>query len=341
MLRPMMILAGLLLVITLLLYAVALGMITSMHSSDAAGNGLTQSFAFLTTIALWIFLSALLVVAGIKGEMPPWISLAAFILVPAAAAAALGAVNLLTDSFYKSKWPVLIPALLPLLIIAFALWALFPTLHAGIPPAATSPFIWGAVLVLSLAPWPAVAYRKAHGEADRAQAVAEDRANEPKRIEAERQQNLALFKQLTPDSPLRDWLAFRLPSNELREQAFEGIRKLPRRQADAELMLRQGLDYFWDDWPQLNLEPSPIVCQSARKFLRERIEDLKPQNPAEPPKFSYMVDRIDPYLSTVKWFAEHHCGCGPELAALEEVVRSYPDSPDRNRVLNALLSLHL
>jgi hypothetical protein len=73
--------------------------------------------------------------------------------------------------------------------------------------------------------------------------------------------------------------------------------------------------------PQLNLEPSPIVCQSARKFLRERIEDLKPRNPADPPKFSYMVDRIDPYLATVKWFADHHCGCQSELAALEEVAQ--------------------
>jgi hypothetical protein len=315
-------------------------MITTMHSSDAAGNGLTQSFAFLTTIALWICLSALLIVAAFKGAIPPWVSLAAFVLVPAAAAGALGAVNLMMDTFYKSKWPVLVPALLPLLIIAFALWVLFPTLHARIPPVVTSLGIWVPVLVLSLAPWPAVAYRKTHREADLAQAAAEDRANEPKRIEAERQQNLALFKQLTPESPLRDWLAFRLPSNELRDQALEGIRKLPRRQADAELMLRQGLDYFWDDWPQLNLEPSPIVCQSGRKFLRERIEDLKPRNPADPPNFSYMVDRIDPYLATVKWFAEHHCGCEAELAALEDVVRMYPDSTDRNRVLEALSVLH-
>ena len=103
-------------------------------------------------------------------------------------------------------------------------------------------------------------------------------------------------------------------------------------------MLRQGSDYFWDDWPNLNLEASPVVCEAARKFLRERAKDIEPHNPAEPPNFSYMVDRIDPYLSTMKWLIEHRCGCEAELAALADVLRLYPDSADRNRVLQVLQS---
>jgi hypothetical protein len=310
-----------------------------MHTSDAAGNGLTQSFAFLTTIILWIFLGALLVVAGVKGEMPPWTSVAALILVPGSGAAAIAAVNLLADTFYKSKWPVAIPAFAPLLIIAFALWAFYPALQGRISAINASAFTWTAILLLSLAPWPAVAYRRHHGEADRAKAAADYQADEPKRIEAERQRNLAEFRKLTPDSPLKDWLTFRPASNELREQALAAIRKLPRRQADAELMLRQGLDYFWDDLPELDLAPSPVVCESARKFLLEKARDIQPHNPADPPKFAYMVERIEPFLPTMKWLVEHHCECAAELAALENTVRIYPDSPERKKMLDALTGI--
>jgi len=161
---------AILLVVTLLLYVATLGMITSMHSSDAAGNGLTQSFGFLTTAALWIFLGALLIVAGVKGELPPWQSAVALILVPASGAAALAAVKLLTDTFYKSKWPVVIPALTPLLLIAVALLAYSPGLRRLISSTHGAGLIWSAILILSLAPWPALAYRARHAEADRTKA---------------------------------------------------------------------------------------------------------------------------------------------------------------------------
>src|ERR1043166_924074 len=121
-----------LLLIVLLLYALTLGLISSMHSSDPAGNGLTQSFTFLTTTALWVFLAALLITARMKGAMPGWASAAALVLVPASGAAALVAVNLLTDTFYKSKWQMMIPTLAPALIIMTALWPLIPTLRGFI-----------------------------------------------------------------------------------------------------------------------------------------------------------------------------------------------------------------
>ena len=184
-----------------------------------------------------------------------------------------------------------------------------------------------------------MAYRRRHRETDRAKADAEYKANEPKRLEAERQQNLAEFSKLTPDSPLKDWLVFRYSSNELREQALEGIRKLPRRQIDAESMLQQGLDYFWEDFPELGLQASPIVCQRARKFILAKVQDIQPPHPEAPPKFIYMADRIEPYLPTMKWLVDHQCECDDELAALERVVRMYPESPERNKMLDALTSI--
>jgi hypothetical protein len=330
----------LLLLVSLVLYAAALGMIASMHTSDAAGNASTQGFAFLTTSALWIFLCALLIVAGVNSQLPRWAVVVEFILVPSCAASALASVNLLMDTFYKSKWPVIVPALAPLLLMAFAIWALFPALRRSVPTVPANVFVWGSILLLSLLPWPAVVYRKSHLADDLERAAKEHEANEPKRIEEERQRNLAGFRQLTPDSLLQDWLSFRSPSNELREQAFECIRKLPRRQADAELMMQQGLDYFWEDVPEMNLEVSSIVCASAHKFLRERAKELQPLYPADPPRFANMVGRIGPYLPTIKWLFEHQCDCTAEVDAIKSTVAIYADCPERTKVLEFLQGLH-
>src|SRR5258708_6044612 len=101
--RFMTISVAILLFFTLLTYVGLIATASTMHNSDAAGNGLSQSFAFLMTITLWILLAVLMLVAGIKGEMPKWTAVAAFSLVPASGVAAFAAVGLLTDTFYKAK----------------------------------------------------------------------------------------------------------------------------------------------------------------------------------------------------------------------------------------------
>ena len=45
-----------------------------------------------------------------------------------------------------AAWALLFPALLPLLIAFYALWARFPRLHARLPDPMTSVVVWGAVL---------------------------------------------------------------------------------------------------------------------------------------------------------------------------------------------------
>ena len=59
----------------------------SLRGSDAAGNGLTQGFAMLSGIVLWIALAVLLIVAGVRGGIPRSAAIAAMVLVPASAAA--------------------------------------------------------------------------------------------------------------------------------------------------------------------------------------------------------------------------------------------------------------
>jgi hypothetical protein len=334
--RPMTVLGALLLIVATILYVGTVANLATMHDSDPAGNALSRVYAVFMLIVLWILLAALLVIASLRGAMPRWAPLAAVVLLPASGAAALAAAQLLADPFYTARWPIIIPALAPLAIIAYALWVYLPSIHKAVPATAASWAVWSMVMLLSLAPWPAVAYRKRHGETDRARAEAARKADEPRRIEEERQRNLEAFHQLTSESELEQWLEFRAPGNELREQALEGIRRLPRRQADAELMIARRLDYFWDDVPNLDLVASPAICEGARAFLRERVTDIRPLHPSDPPSFAFMVERVEPYLPTMQWLVDHHCDCDAELAALEATVRVYPDSPERGRFLSAL-----
>jgi hypothetical protein len=334
--RSMTVFGALLLLLTIILYVGTVANLTTIHDSDPAGNSLSQAYAVFMVIALWILLAALLVVAGLKGEMPRWAPLAAVLLLPASGAAALAAVRLLSDAFYRAQWPIVIPAVSPLVIIAFALWAYLPAFRGAVPATAASAISGTIILLLSIAPWPAVAYRARHGGADRSKAEAARQADEPRRVEEERRRNLEAFHKLTSESELEEWLRFRTPGNELREQALEGIRRLPRRQADAELMIARRLDYFWDDVPQLDLAATPVICEGARAFLRERARDIQPALPSDPPSFSAMVERVEPYLPTMQWLVDQHCDCDAELAALEATVRIYPDSPVRSRFLSAL-----
>jgi len=328
-----MILGSVLLFVVLVLYVGTVSTLANLHGSDAAGNGLAQVFGVAMTIALWIALGILLAVALAKGQAPRWSAIIASLMVPASGAAALSTAWLLADNFYRSKWPLVVPALAPLLLCAIAAWLLYPAFRSLLPTTTVSTITWAAVGTLSVLPWPTVLYRSRHGAEDRAAAAAAWKAGEPARLEAERQARQQAFRRLGPETPLRDWLEYCSPGDELRAAAFAAIRRSPRRQADAEAMINGGLGYFWDDLPELDLQPTEPIKMGAKKFLREKIADLEPRDPTDPPSFAYLVERIDPYLLAIRWISENHCGCEVEIAHLIAVVRKYSPCPKRERVL--------
>src|SRR5260370_41048636 len=77
--------------------------------------------------------------------------IAASILVPASAVAAVIALQFIK---YHTGWQLLVPALIPPLIAAYAFWARLPQLHQALPPVLTGIAVWGGVLALTLAPMP-------------------------------------------------------------------------------------------------------------------------------------------------------------------------------------------
>jgi hypothetical protein len=307
------------LILTIAAYLAATVSLTQLHSSDAAGNGLAQVYAVVFDVALWILLGVLLMVTASSANLPHGIY--AFALFPSAAVANFVAIALLSDDFYHSRWPIVIPAIAPVLLILLIVSAHAPWLRVH------SHYFWAGLLLLSIAPWPEFVYRSRNRSADRAGAAAEWKAGEPQRIEDERRKTRETFAKLTQDSPLREWLEFTGPGHELRNEAFSKIRQMPRRQADAELMFRQGFDYITRDLPELDLEPTPAVCEGARKCLRGLIKDMTPADG----RAIYLQEdsRINEYRRGIEWMAKNGCDCRTELEALDRVLDLYVETSKR------------
>ncbi len=315
-----------------------LGQLGSIHDIYVGHNhaNLASLFAVVLSLLTWAVLVALLVMAATKGEMPGWAGSIAFVLHPASCAAAV-AVGIVMDSdaAKEKTWLAVIPAAAPLLMGAFASWAFFPAVRAAIPAAAAGSVTWAAVLILAILPWPSVAQRSRESVARRAENdVAAVRA-EKAALDTAREENLPKIQALGPETDLWHWMEFTDPKKGVREEAFAGIHKLKDRQKEAEELVSQGLTGPLIELPNLDLEPTPPIV----KAYKARLLELAKGNQREDARtviYGWIASQVDPYLPVIQWMAERHCGCTSEVAALEDVVRSYADSPGREQCIAAL-----
>ncbi len=124
---------------------------------------------------------------------------------------------------------------------------------------------------------------------------------------------------------------------DLRNRAFEAIRKLPTRQADAEDLLAHGIGWPLIEIDQINVEATPKFCELARKILADCAKSISPPVPGRP--YDWEKGQVDPYLAAMKWLLDHHCECGAEATAVESAVRAYPRAADRDRTLASLTAM--
>ena len=333
----MTVLAGILLVITLLLWAAVVANGATLNSSDAAGNALSSAYGVFMVIGLWVLLVILLIISGTKSDMPGWNKAAAFILVPASGMATLVAMSLMSGH-PSVRWPLLLPILGPLLLISFALWNYLPGLRSVIPATFAGPVTWGALLLLSLLPLPALRARDREARERRQRIDTELTAEEARRLEIENQDNLANFQKLTPQSHLWDYMPFTWGNNPLRDPALEKARSLPTRQDDAEQMLSDGQGFPLLEIQELNLSPTPAFCALAGAFLVKHAEDWKTTVPA-PPAYEVRAPEIEKYLGAMGWLRANGCDLTEVLKATAATVRSYPSSPNRELFLESLARL--
>jgi hypothetical protein len=126
-----------------------LGEIQNLNT-DAMGRGMASGFALVFVLAEWFFLAILLLIGGVKGEMPMWSAIAAMVLLPLSGIAAIHALTLLDHE--GSPGYQLVPGLLAPTIASYALWARITALHRMLPPLPTGLIAWCTVMTLSLVP---------------------------------------------------------------------------------------------------------------------------------------------------------------------------------------------
>jgi hypothetical protein len=293
--------------VSLLLWTLLLALLADLAGSDAAGNGLAQAFAAIATIVLWVLLAVLVLISWIKGQIPAPAALAAFILVPASGCAALMAMDLLSrPGVPPHLWPIIIPALVPPLIVAFCFWALVPPLRAVIPAGIAAGVVWGAVLVLGVSIVPMDHIRNLADEKQVAKLAKYDED----------------YARLPPDAPLWDLAPFLQTRNETKVGAvLERIRSLDQRQSQAEIMLDRG-DFPLGYLGRVDLDPTPVICDKARSLLRRRVEPLVLKTSDSEP-YSKIASEVADALAAMKWLVGYECSCDTESLAWESMAKDY------------------
>jgi hypothetical protein len=303
---------ALLAVVCLFLLVFVVGALSDLNGGDAAGTAMAQGFTAIGIFLLYVPLAVLALVAAIWGDMAPSGRVALFVLVPAS----LGAISITFTLLEKPQlppglWPLAIPAWAPTLIVLYCLWALIPPLRARVPPLAAAVVVWGGVGMLCLAAWPLSMVRDQVDQREAAR-VADWQAK---------------FDAIPADAPLAQWLPFLASDVYLIEQAAgEAMRKLPRRQGDAEAMLDRD-ELPFDKLDQLDLDPTPALCDKARASLTRRAAALA--SPSGPPHSAQeMFDEVDAAARAMAWLVGFACPCEQESLAWEALARSHgvPDS---------------
>ena len=302
--------AGVLSVLALLVYAPIVASLASLAGSDAAGNGMAQGFAAIEIILLWLLLGTVTLIAFFKGDMPLPAAIFAFLLVPSSAVVSFIALDLLSRPYQPPHlWPLIIPASIPPLVIAYCFWALLPGLRAAIPARLTGAVVWGLVFILCVA---IVPFDKVRVAADKRDAAVLEK------YEAD-------LAKLPSDAPLWDWVPFFKTRNESRlGEMLKHIATLDRRQADAELMLERG-DFPLGFMGRLDLTPTPALCGKDRALLRKRVEPLMLATPQSKP-YRDIASAVSDALAALKWLIGYDCDATAEARAWETMANGYRDT---------------
>jgi hypothetical protein len=316
--------AGALALLAALLYAAQMAGLHDAGRSDAAGNALNDAFMALFGGALWFVLAGLMLVAFKNGRMPQWAALGALVVLPLAAYASFVS----ADLYARQRGPALIvPALIPPVIVLYALWVRIPALAHLLPDFAPSVVAGGALAALI-----AVSVWTSHLDALAAparnaalQAEYEQRRAEEARVYAEdRARDAARFAALNPDSPLRDFLEYLNGSDARARVALEGARHANSRQADAVALLREpardrlvDLQELW----QLDLEATPELCQAYAAPLRKSALKI---DPSYSNRLGEAID-LEFQLPNLKWLAPK-CDLRAVLTDLARRLRAVRDS---------------
>ncbi|MGN6571285.1 MAG: hypothetical protein ACTHLO_07710 [Pseudolabrys sp.] len=313
-----------------LLYIATITNVSDVHGSDAAGRGMASAFAAIFGVALWLSLAVLLAIAAIKGRMPFWAGASMLVLHPLGGIACFAAAGLYAA---QGGYWLLVPGLLPPLVAFYALAMRVPAFTLPLTP--VSAVVVSVALLMSLAPLTMHFVGTHPSEAQQAKARADAEAEQAARDQAEREareQELAAFKRLGPDSSLRDYLTYLTSGDPRFREAPAGARLVKTRQTDAVALLRQGHIGDMPDLRSLDLAATPDLCAAYDFGLR--VEAMKVQRGRGAWLTAAM--NLEWQLPNIKWLAGAGCDLDPSLTLLEKNVREVSDSERLNKFADTL-----
>jgi hypothetical protein len=223
--------------------------------------------------------------------------------------------------------------LLPPLIALYAVWARLPALHAALPAEIVNVATWGAILILTIAPFPlsdidasrftaAAAQRQAQRDASAAR-MHEEQAQDEQRA-------IARFQALNSDSSLGDYLDdlyFPHPyaaGEAHHQEALTKARQVKSRQADAVTLLQGGkierLEELWN----LDIEATAAICKAYGEAMRQEAAKIDMGTTTG-------QEAAERQLPNMKWLVGAHCDLDATLRLVETRFREWCDGPHQCR----------
>jgi hypothetical protein len=279
------------------------------------GWGFQQFWAYVACGATLLLLSLALWRASRSGGIARSVQWTIPLLVPAAGAAMVLAVD---QSFAQpGPWLPLIPCLLPPAIGLYALWGCLPALSRWLPRtlprAKIDGVAIGLIAALSLAVVPLWALDDASYPRRLERHHAELAAAEAGARAAGEQQEQALrtkFARLGPDSSLRDYIEGEYWY--LRDaDVLAGARQVKSRQHDAIAMLDEGAILDLSDLWQLDLEPTPMLCEAYGKALSAKF------GRSEIGWDSARLSLLNAQFPNMRWLRERGCDLDAPIGEID------------------------
>jgi len=288
----------------------------------------------IVVLILWALLGGLLLVAGLRGTMPFAVGAAAWIVHPLSCIAALAAIAVMYDPVLR--WPAAVPAGVPLLVVGYAVYSMFPSLQVASPTVAGFTAL-GLILALSASVSPAVyRWRQAHAD-DSIEATPGPKLDAwmTRQRERRRAAGLEQLSQVNERTTLFELEPLTRGDSPVRDEALAAMRRLPGRQAEAVRRLEDNQRGIMPLVGELDLQPTAQLCQAGRAYLRAELTAHQRMF-SEPVRFEYPILMED--LPGIRWLAAH-CECKAEIEALERFARSQLDSPQRQTFLDVLAEI--
>lgn len=328
--------AVLLAILAGLLYAAELAVLRDASSGYGAGDSLDAAFVAVFTIALWIVLAGLMLVAFKNGRMPEWAAISALALLPLSGRASFTAASIYATNH---DWTWIIPVLAPPVIVVYALWIRIPALVAALSEQFASALA-GAALAALIGASAFASYLDelaAPARQEKLQAAYKEQLALDEKIAAEnRARDEARFAALGPASPLRDYLEYVNSSDDRVPLAMEGARHALSRQADAAALLGEpeGLIKLREMW-QLDIAATPALCAAYDAALGRSALKI---DPAYSNRLGEAID-LEFQLPNVKWLVAQHCDLRDVLTDLAKRLRVVRDSSRIDQLADTLEAL--